>query len=106
MESYDNNLIKEAINHYSHFYLNQKKVLSILIDMEIDGQVVATINDILQASDSTRATVSTAIAFLNKYGIIKNTNTNGVKFTGCQIIPSKLNEIIAHYNKKKNLIKK
>ena len=103
---HDNTLIKQAIDNYSHFSPNQKEVLNILIDMAVDGQVVANINDICAISTSTRSTVSTAISFLNKYGVIENTNTNGIKFTGCLIKQSKLNEIVLHYNKKTNLRKR
>ena len=67
---HDNTLIKQAIDNYSHFSPNQKEVLNILIDMAVDGQVVANINDICAISTSTRATVSTAISFLNKYELI------------------------------------
>jgi hypothetical protein len=103
---HDNDLTKQAINSYSHFSPNQKEVLNILIDMAVDGRVVANITDICAISNSTRATVSTAISFLNKYGVIENTNANGIKFTGCLIKQSKLNEIALHYNKKLNLRKR
>ena len=103
---HNNTLIQDAINNYSHFSPNQREVLNILVDMAIDGQVVASITDIYKISNSTRATVSTAIAYLNKYGVIENTNSNGIKFTGCLIKQSKLNDIVSHYNKKLNLRKR
>ena len=75
---HDNTLIKQAIDNYSHFSPNQKEVLNILIDMAVDGQVVANINDICAISTSTRATVSTAISFLNKYELIINCDQSNI----------------------------
>jgi len=99
-------LLRTAINNHSQFSPNQKEILNILIDLSIDNKVIVDINDIIKLSKSTRATVSTAIAFFNNSGIIGNTNLNGKKFTGCQINQEKLNEIISHYTKKTELAKK
>jgi len=98
-------LIKEAINSHSQFSPNQREVLNILIDLAINGEVVADIHDIQKLVSSTRATISTAIAFLNKYGVIENTNVKGKKFTGCRINSKKLEEIVTYYLKKKNISK-
>ena len=98
-------LIKEAINSHSQFSPNQREVLNILIDLAINGEVVADIHDIQKLVSSTRATISTAIAFLNKYGVIENTNVKGKKFTGYRINSKKLEEIVAYYLKKKNISK-
>lgn len=95
-----------AVKCHSQFSPNQKDVLCILLDLEINGEVVSTVNELQSLSKSTRATISTAISFLNKYGVISNTNINGKKFTGCKFNFDKLEVILAHYNKKKNLIRK
>jgi predicted transcriptional regulator len=99
-------IIKDAIASHSQFSPNQKEIMCLLLDLAIDGEVITNVNDIQKLSKSTRATISTAIAFLNKYGIITNSNVNGKKFTGCYINQDKIDEILLHYNKKKNLIKK
>jgi len=102
----DKQEIYNAVKCHSQFSPNQKEVLGILLDLEVNGEVVSTVNEIQQLSKSTRATISTALAFLNKYGVITNTNVNGKKFTGCKINNDKLQELLAHYRKKKNLIRK
>lgn len=99
-------IIYDAINSHSQFSPNQREVLCILLNLEVAGEVVASVNDIEKSANSTRATVSTAISFLNKYGVITNTNVNGKKFTGCRINQEKIDEIVAHYKKKKNLIRR
>ena len=102
----DKQEIYNAVKSHSQFSPNQKEVLSILLDLEVNGEVVSTVNEIQELSKSTRATISTALAFLNKYGVITNTNVNGKKFTGCKINNDKLQELLAHYRKKKNLTRK
>jgi hypothetical protein len=102
----DNQIIYEAVKSHSQFSPNQREVLCILLSLQLEGEVVANINDIKKLSNSTRSTISTAISFFNKHGVITNTNVNGKKFTGCLINQEKISEIVAHYKKKKNLIKK
>lgn len=100
----EKNMLYDAIDSHSQFSPNQKDVLKALLKLEVGGETAATINDLLSISKCTRATISTAIAYLNKYGVISNTNVKGKKFTGCRINKDKLDVIIDHYKKKKNLI--
>ncbi len=102
----DKSILYKAIKSHSQFSPNQREILCILLDLQINGEVVANVNDIQKLSKSTRATISTAVSFLNKYGVISNTNINGKKFTGCRLKQEKLDEIVAHYDKKEKLTQK
>jgi len=99
-------ILYKAIKSHSQFSPNQQKILSILLDLEVNGEVIASVADIQEISKITKSTISTSIAFLNKYGVISNTNVNGKKFTGCRFNQEKLEEIVAYYNKKQNLVQK
>lgn len=97
-------LILEAIDNYSLFNKNQKNILKALINLSVDGEVIASIADLLKITKSARATISTALSFLEKNEIIEIVRSRGVVFTGCKIKQPKLSEIIIRYQTKKSLL--
>lgn len=100
----NNTLLYKAIEDYSFFTKNQKKLFLIMVKMAVDFELAATISDLQKASSVTRATISNAIIFFDKNGFIELLDIRGSKFSGCKLKPSKLNEIIAHYKNKKSVL--
>ena len=97
-------LLLEAIDNYSLFNKNQKKVLQALLNLSIDGEVIASIKDLLDITKLTRATISSALSFLEAQEFIEIPSLRGVVFTSCKIKQSKLTEIVTSYQTKIKLI--
>lgn len=95
----------EAINNYSQYSPSQKQVLITLLNISVNNEAKLTVNDINQATGITRATILTALSVLNKDGVIVIQRTKGNRFTGCELIESKLNNIVLHHKSKQDLIK-
>jgi hypothetical protein len=96
-------ILFSAIDHYNVLTKNQKKILKSLINLSIDGKVVATVNELASFNNTTRATISTAISLYKKLNIIEVPETTGVRFSSCRLKQTKLNEIISHFQNKKAL---
>lgn len=101
INSNDKKEIIYAINDYSEFSSNQKKIFEVLVNASVNGICKVTINHIHDKTKATRATISHTLSYLKENGFIK-TEYKGNRFTGCEIVSSKLNEIILHYEAKKN----
>jgi len=97
----DKQEIINAIYDYSEFSLNQKKIFVTLTNAAVNGICKVTINYIYEKTKVTRATISHTLSYLKENGFIK-TEYKGNRFTGCEIVSSKLHEIILHYEAKKN----
>lgn len=104
--SEDNTILYDAIDDYSILTANQKKLLKTLINIAVDGEVVASINDLSRLTNTMRATVSTGLTMLEKIGVIEISKVTGIRFSSCTLKQSKLNEIIAHFQNKKQLLQK
>jgi len=98
----DKNIINKAIDNYSVLTKLQKRILQSLIKLSVNQEVIVTIEELALLNDATRATVSTAIELLKKLNIITIPDITGVRFSGCCINSSKIEEIIEHYNNKIN----
>jgi predicted transcriptional regulator len=77
-------------------------IFNTLLKVAINNKVKVTINYIHEQTKITRATISSTLAFLNERGFIMVEKQKGNRFTGCDIVPSKLNEILMHYQIKNN----
>jgi len=99
-------VMTEAINNYSQFSPNQRKVLITLLSVSVNNQAQITINDINQLTGVTRATISTALSLFNENGFIQMQKTKGNRFTGCALNQDKFNEIVLHYQARQRLVKK
>jgi len=97
-------IVLEAIDNYSLFNKNQKNILKALVNLSIDGEVITSIADLSQITNLVRATISSALSFLEKNEIIEVIRSRGIVFTGCKINQQKLNEIIIRYQTKKSLL--
>ena len=91
----------EAINDYSEFSPEQKVILILLLKVAINNAAKVTINYIHQETKITKATISSTLSFLSKKGFIVVKEQKGNRFTGCEIVSSKLHEILMHYHIKK-----
>jgi len=97
----DKKEIIKAIHDYSEFSSNQKKIFEVLLSAAVNGICKVTINHIHDKTKVTRATISHTLSYLKENGFIK-TEYKGNRFTGCEIVTGKLNEIMLHYVAKKN----
>lgn len=97
----DKKEIINAIHDYSEFSLNQKKIFEVLLSAAVNGVCKVTINHIHDKTKVTRATISHTLSYLKENGFIK-TEYKGNRFTGCEIATGKLNDIMLHYEAKKN----
>jgi len=93
----------EAINDYSEFSPKQKIILNLLLKISINNIAKATIKYIHEETKITKATISSTLLFLSKKGFIVMKEQKGNRFTGCEIVTSKLHEILMHYQIKKQL---
>jgi DNA-binding transcriptional regulator YhcF (GntR family) len=99
----NNFILYNAIDEYSIFTANQKKLLRTLIDIAVEDEVVASIADLAKLTQTMRATVKTALDLFEEIGVIEISKITGVRFSACTIKREKLEEIIRHYQKKKDL---
>lgn len=93
--------IINAINDYSDFSTKQKKIFSLLVSTSINNVCKMTINHINASTQATRATISHTLSYLKENNFIKVHEYKGNRFTGCDIVQSRLHEILQHYNAKK-----
>jgi len=103
---YDKETLYAAIDNYSLLTKSQKTILKSMIQISIDNEVVASIDDLSKLTSTRRATVSAAINMLEKIGIIEVSQITGIRFSTCMLKQSKLNEVVAHHQKKKQLMQK
>jgi len=101
----DNELFK-AIDAYSLLTNTQKTILKAMIHISVNDEVVATVTDLQNMTKFTRASISAAVSFFDKQGIIELSEIRGIKFTGCKLKQNKLQEIIAHYERKQQDFRK
>lgn len=93
--------IIDAINDYSDFSTNQKKIFALLVSTSINNVCKMTINHINEKTKATRATISHTLSYLKENNFIKVHEYKGNRFTGCDIVQSRLHEILLHYKAKK-----
>tara|TARA_R110000744_G_C18996944_1_gene521305 strand:+ start:234 stop:560 length:327 start_codon:yes stop_codon:yes gene_type:complete len=93
--------IINAINDYSEFSTNQKKIFVVLVNAAVNYICKVTINYINEETNATRATISHTLSYLKENGFVK-LEYKGNRFTGCEIVSSKLNDLITHYEVKRN----
>lgn len=101
----DTKLFK-AIDAYSLLTGTQKNILKAMIEIAVNDEVVATIRDLQDITKVTRTSLSAAVSLFDKQGIIELYDIRGIKFTGCKLKQSKLQEIIAHYDSKQQSLGK
>lgn len=99
----NNKILNDAIDNYSILTNNQKKLLKVLVQISVNDQVVASIDDLSKLTNSMRATVATGITLLEKLGIIEISKITGIRFSSCTLNQDKLGEIVSHYQNKKSL---
>ena len=92
--------IINAINDYSDFSVNQKKIFSVLVNAAVNYVCKVTITYIQEQTNTTRATISHTLSYLKENGFVK-LEYKGNRFTGCELVSSKLNDLILHYEAKK-----
>lgn len=106
MTEYKITKIIDAINDYSSFSPNQKKILAVLVRVSVNNQARITISEINQIAGVTRATISNALAYLESEKFIEMVQMKGNRFVGCNLNENRLKEVILHYEAKQNLIEK
>lgn len=99
-------LLLEAIDNYSLYTINQKTILKTLIDIEVDGIVVASILDLKTMLKISRPSIYRALERFQADGIIETINESGNKLSALKIKQAKLNEILEHFLKKEKFLRK
>ena len=98
------NIVNQAIDDYNLLTKSQKKILKSLIQLSVNNEVIITIEELSKINQITRATVTAALALFSKINIITIPDTTGVRFSSCVINPTKIEEIVQHYNNKSKLL--
>lgn len=102
-EEKNNIILYNAIDGYSIFTANQKKLLKILLEISVDNEVVASISDLAKLTSTMRATVKAGLDLFEEIGVIEVPKITGIRFSSCIIKEDKLEEIVTHYKKKNKI---
>lgn len=99
-------LLLKAIEDYEPYTNSQKKLLTALIDIAIDGSVTISVLSLSKLIGFTRAMVYIALAGLENDKAIRKINTKQARISTFEINYPRLNRLIELYLKKQEYLKK
>lgn len=106
MKEKDKELLLEAIDNYSAYTSNQRKLLKIFINIAMENIVKANIPELSKLSSVSRPTIYRYIDFFKREGIIDILNDTATTLNSFRLNINKLDDIIEYHLKKENILRK
>jgi len=99
----DKELLIKAIDHYTFYTSVQRKLLKLLVQIEIDHVVKANVLELSKITNISRASIYRIISIFQQEGIISLPIKENLKLNQIILIPEKLELIKDNFLKKTHL---
>lgn len=89
----------EAIEHYSVFTKNQRKILKFLVQIETGGKAIVDVNTLAKMFDISTTAVYNAIKFFEKDNVLQVIPSSNNKINSFLLKQARLDEIYTFFEK-------